>query len=124
MHSLGRETEIVAGCLLVTRSNASSANGKLSMIGRSIIAKPTSARMPASSYACSAASTASRLTAPPSAMSSTTVVQPVRRLARPVTLAEMKADTALGAFQLIRQSRLSVVPVTDAEWAHILSLAA
>jgi predicted RNA-binding protein with PUA-like domain len=36
----------------------------------------------------------------------------------------MKADPALANFQLIRQSRLSVVPVTDAEWAHILRMAA
>jgi predicted RNA-binding protein with PUA-like domain len=50
-------------------------------------------------------------------------VQPVRRLARPVTLAEMKAEPALSEFQLIRQSRLSVVPVTPAEWAHILKMA-
>ena len=50
-------------------------------------------------------------------------VQPVRKLARPVTLAEMKADPALGEFQLIRQSRLSVVPVREAEWAHILKRA-
>lgn len=50
-------------------------------------------------------------------------VQPVSPLARPVTLAEMKAEPALADFQLIRQSRLSVVPVTDAEWAVILRMA-
>ena len=50
-------------------------------------------------------------------------VQPVRKLARPVTLAEMKAEPALSEFQLIRQSRLSVVPVRDAEWATILKMA-
>jgi predicted RNA-binding protein with PUA-like domain len=50
-------------------------------------------------------------------------VQPVRRLSRPVTLAEMKAESALSEFQLIRQSRLSVVPVRDEEWAHILKMA-
>ena len=50
-------------------------------------------------------------------------VQPVRKLARPVTLAEMKADAELAEFQLIRQSRLSVVPVREAEWAHILKRA-
>lgn len=43
-------------------------------------------------------------------------VTPGERLPRPVTLAEMKADPALAGFQLIRQSRLSVVPVTDVEW--------
>ena len=46
-------------------------------------------------------------------------VQPVRKLESPVTLAAMKAEPALAEFQLIRQSRLSVVPVRDDEWAHI-----
>jgi predicted RNA-binding protein with PUA-like domain len=50
-------------------------------------------------------------------------VQPIRKLARPVTLAEMKAEPALAEFQLIRQSRLSVVPVRDEEWATILRMA-
>lgn len=50
-------------------------------------------------------------------------VEPVRRLSRPVTLAEMKAAPALAQLQLIRQSRLSVVPVRSAEWEIILSLA-
>ena len=49
-------------------------------------------------------------------------VAPGRKLVRAVTLAEMKADPALAGFELIRQSRLSVVPVRDAEWAHILAL--
>ncbi len=44
-------------------------------------------------------------------------------LARPVTLAQIKADSALAAMPLVRQSRLSVCPVTDAEWAHIHTLA-
>ncbi len=38
---------------------------------------------------------------------------------RPVTLAEMKTDPALAGFLLLRQSRLSVVPVSDAHWRHI-----
>jgi predicted RNA-binding protein with PUA-like domain len=50
-------------------------------------------------------------------------VQPVRRLARPVTLADMKAEPGLAEFQLIRQSRLSVVPVRDDEWATIIRMA-
>ncbi|MFL5334901.1 MAG: EVE domain-containing protein [Geminicoccaceae bacterium] len=41
---------------------------------------------------------------------------------RPVTLAEMKADPALANMALVRYSRLSVSPVTDEEWAHILQL--
>jgi predicted RNA-binding protein with PUA-like domain len=48
---------------------------------------------------------------------------PVRRLKRPVTLAEMKADPALSGLAMIRQGRLSVSPVTDAEWARILEMA-
>jgi predicted RNA-binding protein with PUA-like domain len=39
-----------------------------------------------------------------------------------VTLADMKADPALEGFLLIRQSRLSVVPVSAAHWAHICRL--
>ena len=50
-------------------------------------------------------------------------VQPVRKLARPVSLAEMKVEPALAEFQLIRQSRLSVVPVRDEEWETILKMA-
>lgn len=41
---------------------------------------------------------------------------------RPVTLAEMKADPALEGFELIRLSRLSVVPVSAAHWKHICKL--
>ncbi len=50
-------------------------------------------------------------------------VEPVRPLPRPVTLAAMKADPALGGMATIRQSRLSVSPVTEAEWAVIERLA-
>ena len=46
-------------------------------------------------------------------------VLPVKKLARPVTLAEIKADRAFASFPLVRMSRLSVMPVTDAEWARI-----
>ena len=41
---------------------------------------------------------------------------------RPVTLAAMKADPALAGLALIRQSRLSVVPVSGAHWHHICGL--
>ena len=43
-------------------------------------------------------------------------------MARPVTLAAIKADPALAGLMLIRQSRLSVVPVDDAHWTHICGL--
>jgi len=49
-------------------------------------------------------------------------VEPVRPLA-PVTLKTIKADPRLAAMELIRQSRLSVAPVRDEEWAAILELA-
>ncbi len=44
-------------------------------------------------------------------------------LPRPVPLATMKADPRLAELRMIRQSRLSVSPVTDAEWAVIGELA-
>jgi predicted RNA-binding protein with PUA-like domain len=50
-------------------------------------------------------------------------VAPVRKLARPVTLAEIKADPAFKDFALVRISRLSVMPVSDAEWRRIEKLA-
>jgi predicted RNA-binding protein with PUA-like domain len=43
-------------------------------------------------------------------------------LPRPVTLAAIKADPALAGMALLRQSRLSVSPVTAAEWAHLCAL--
>ena len=43
-------------------------------------------------------------------------------LARPVTLAEIKADPALSEMALLRQSRLSVQPVSEKEWRHICGL--
>jgi predicted RNA-binding protein with PUA-like domain len=49
-------------------------------------------------------------------------VEPVRPLARPVPLAEIKAEPRLARMELIRQSRLSVAPVTDEEWRVVLEL--
>jgi predicted RNA-binding protein with PUA-like domain len=49
-------------------------------------------------------------------------VAPEKKLARPVTLAEIKADAAFASFPLVRMSRLSVMPVTDAEWTRIEKL--
>lgn len=43
-------------------------------------------------------------------------------LQRPVTLAEIKADPALADMALVKFSRLSVAPVTDAEWKHVNAL--
>ena len=50
-------------------------------------------------------------------------VAPVKRLPRPVTLAEIKADAAFKDFPLVRIARLSVMPVTNAEWARIERMA-
>jgi predicted RNA-binding protein with PUA-like domain len=50
-------------------------------------------------------------------------VAPVKRLPRPVTLAEIKADAAFKDFPLVRIARLSVMPVTDAQWARIEHMA-
>jgi predicted RNA-binding protein with PUA-like domain len=50
-------------------------------------------------------------------------VGPVSKLPRPVTLAEIKADKSFAEFALVRISRLSVMPVTDAEWTRIEKMA-
>jgi len=48
-------------------------------------------------------------------------VEPVRPIA-PVTLAAIKAEPRLAKMELVRQSRLSVSPVRDEEWALILKM--
>jgi predicted RNA-binding protein with PUA-like domain len=47
----------------------------------------------------------------------------VKRLLRPVTLAEIKADAAFKDFPLVRIARLSVMPVSDSEWRRIERMA-
>lgn len=49
-------------------------------------------------------------------------VEPVEALP-PVTLKRIKAEPSLSAMELIRQSRLSVAPVRQEEWDHILKMA-
>ena len=46
-------------------------------------------------------------------------IAPVGKLTRPVTLKEIKADAFFATFALVRISRLSVMPVSDAEWTRI-----
>ena len=46
----------------------------------------------------------------------------VKPFKRPVSLAEVKADPKLAKMSLVTSMRLSVQPVTDAEWAHICKL--
>ena len=50
-------------------------------------------------------------------------VEPVKALARPVTLKAIKAEPRLAGMELLRQSRLSVAPVRDEEWALVLEMA-
>ena len=50
-------------------------------------------------------------------------VEPVEKLPRPVTLAEIKAEPRLADIELIRQSRLSVAPIRDSEWTLIEEMA-
>jgi predicted RNA-binding protein with PUA-like domain len=49
-------------------------------------------------------------------------VEPVRALARPVTLAEMREHPVLGAMTIFRQPRLSVVPVSPEEFDAVVAL--
>ncbi len=46
----------------------------------------------------------------------------MKKLARPVALKEIKADPFFSDFALVRISRLSVMPVSDAEWVRIESM--
>lgn len=50
-------------------------------------------------------------------------VRPLRLLPRPVDLATIKADPFFAEFALVRQGRLSVVPVTPEQWARLLAMA-
>jgi predicted RNA-binding protein with PUA-like domain len=50
-------------------------------------------------------------------------VKPVRKLKKPVSLAQMKADKRLANMDLLRLGRLSVGKVTDEEWKVVLELA-
>src|SRR5436189_5392909 len=59
----------------------------------------------------------------PSGKAAVVDVGPVKKLARPVTLKEVKADPFFKTFALVRISRLSVLPVTDPDWARIESMA-
>ena len=46
-------------------------------------------------------------------------IAPVRRLERPVALAAIRRDPAFRTFDLVRNSRLSVMPVSDDHWKRI-----
>ena len=49
-------------------------------------------------------------------------VKALKPMARPVTLAEIKAEPRLGDLALVRQSRLSVLPVGPEEWVLICAM--
>ncbi|WP_303981566.1 EVE domain-containing protein [Dongia mobilis] len=49
-------------------------------------------------------------------------VKPARPLKNPVTLAAIKAEPTLADISLIKQSRLSVMPITPAQWKLICKM--
>lgn len=49
-------------------------------------------------------------------------LSPIGRLPRPVTLAEIKALPEFAQWELVRISRLSVMPVSPAHWDQILAM--
>ncbi len=49
-------------------------------------------------------------------------VKPVRKLKKPVTLKQIKADPVLAQIELVRLSRLSVAVITPEEWDYIIAL--
>ena len=49
-------------------------------------------------------------------------IRAITPMIRPVTLAEIKAEESLADLALVRQARLSVVPVSSAEWNYILTM--
>ncbi|MFN0179357.1 MAG: EVE domain-containing protein [Gemmatimonadales bacterium] len=48
-------------------------------------------------------------------------LEPVEKVARPVTLAEIKADSRYADWELVRIARLSVMPVSAERWKAILA---
>ncbi|MFC4255146.1 EVE domain-containing protein [Altererythrobacter xixiisoli] len=50
-------------------------------------------------------------------------LKPVRKLKRPVTLAQIKAVPELAEMELVRLSRLSVAELTQAEWDRVCKMA-
>ena len=50
-------------------------------------------------------------------------LKPHKKLKKPVTLAQVKADTRLANMALVRLGRLSVQPVTEEEWKIVMEMA-
>jgi predicted RNA-binding protein with PUA-like domain len=51
-------------------------------------------------------------------------LQPRERLARAVTLAEIKARAEFRGFELVRMGRLSVMPVSESRWKRLREMSA
>ncbi len=49
-------------------------------------------------------------------------IKPTKKLKKPVTLEQIKGNKALANIALIKQSRLSVMPLTEDEYEEILSM--
>ena len=49
-------------------------------------------------------------------------VKPLKPLPKPVTLAAIKAEPRLADLEVLRQSRLSVTPIRDAEWKVLMEM--
>jgi predicted RNA-binding protein with PUA-like domain len=49
-------------------------------------------------------------------------IKAVEPMPKPVTLADIKAESKLATIQLLKQSRLSVPPITDAEWKIVCKM--
>jgi predicted RNA-binding protein with PUA-like domain len=49
-------------------------------------------------------------------------IVPVKKLTKPVTLAQIKTDKGLADMPLLKQSRISVTPLTEKQFNHVLSL--
>jgi predicted RNA-binding protein with PUA-like domain len=47
-------------------------------------------------------------------------MRPVRKLKNPVSLKTIKSDKALASWDLVKNSRLSVVPVTEGQWNRVM----
>ena len=50
-------------------------------------------------------------------------LKPVKKLKKPIMLAQVKADKRLSEMALVRLGRLSVQPVTDEEWKVVMEMA-
>ena len=50
-------------------------------------------------------------------------VKAVKPFPQPVTLAAVKADPSFADWELVRQPRLSVMPVTEAQWKRVEAMA-